>query len=50
MSIEELITVLKLNSEMPVLLPRFILHTDSAKSYRKIGPLRWPEVGTLHSE
>ena len=42
--------MLKLNSEIQVLLPRSILHTDSAKAYRKIGPLRWPEVGALQSE
>ena len=29
---------------------RSILHTDSAKAYRKVGPLKWPAPGALHEE
>ena len=48
MSIEELKDVLRPTSETPRLLPGTILHTDSAKAYRRVGPQRWPEPGALH--
>ena len=43
LAIEELREVLRLKSGNPRLLPLSILHTDSAKAYRHVGPLRWPK-------
>ena len=40
LSIEELIEVLRLNTDRPALVRRSFLHTVSAKSYKKMGPLR----------
>jgi hypothetical protein len=50
LSIEELVSVLKIDSACPVLLPYTVLHTDSAKTYRRVGPLRWPKPGALHAQ
>lgn len=48
LSIEELATVLEVGSDNPRLVPQSILHTDSAKAYRHVGPLRYPPAGALH--
>ena len=47
LSIEELERVLRIDTDRPLLLPRSVLHTDSAKAYRRVGPMRWPENGAL---
>ena len=36
-----------IESDDPLLVRGSILHTDSAKAYRHIGPLHWPEAGAL---
>ena len=48
MSIDELVDVLEPESDRPRLKWRSILHTDSAKAYKKVGPQRWPEPGAHH--
>ena len=48
LSIEELSNVMRLSSDKPLLLPGSVLHTDSAKAYRRVGPLQWPANGALH--
>ena len=35
-------------TDPPRLAAKSILHTDSAKAYRHVGPQRWPEAGALH--
>jgi hypothetical protein len=50
LSKEELKDVLQAATDAPRLLPGSILHTDSAKAYRQVGPLRWPEAGVLHDD
>ena len=49
LSKEELINIMKPNSLNPRLKRRSILHTDSAKAYKKVGLQRWPEAGSLHA-
>ena len=47
LSIAELISVLKANT-LDQILRRFnLLHTDSAKAYKRLGPPRWPTAGDL---
>ena len=41
LSVDELVKVLMLSPGEPRLLPRSILHTDSAKAYRHVGPMHW---------
>ena len=41
--------MLKVDASTPRLLPGSILHTDSAKAYRQVGPQAWPARGALHS-
>ena len=48
LSIAELKKVLHAGSGSKRLRKGSILHTDSAKAYRRIGPVRWPEKGALH--
>jgi hypothetical protein len=50
LAIVELVEVFRINSNRPVLAPESLLHTDSAKAYKRMGPLRWPEPGVLHNE
>ena len=50
LAIAELVDVFRISSDRPVLAPESLLHTDSAKAYKRMGPLRWPEPGVLHSE
>ena len=45
MSIEELEVVPKAHSDNLVLFPESILHTDSAKAYNRVGPMKWPRPG-----
>ena len=45
LSIDELEIVLKAHSDNPVLFPESILHTDSAKAYSRVGPIKWPRPG-----
>ena len=40
LAIDELVSVLRVLTDRPVLRWRSILHTDSAKAYRKVGPMR----------
>ena len=49
LSVDELIRVLLVDSVDPILIKRSILHTDSAKAYRRIGPMQWPEAGAHHT-
>ena len=49
LSKEELKDVLQAESMSPRLLPESILHTDSAKAYKQVGPLAWPQAGILHA-
>eukprot|EP00972_Heterocapsa_arctica_P073554 10862890-Heterocapsa_arctica.AAC.1 len=49
LSINELINAIKADTEDPVLVPRSIIHTDSAKACKKLGPLRYPEAGALQA-
>jgi hypothetical protein len=49
LSINELIIAIKADTEDPVLVPRSIIHTDSAKAYKQLGPLRYPEAGAFQA-
>ena len=49
LSNEELLEVLKAASENPTLAPESVLHTDSAKAYRKVGCMYRAVPGCLHS-
>ena len=49
LSIEELSSVLKADSDRPRLLPRSVLHTDSARAYRQVGRWHLPPAGPLQS-
>ena len=40
-SVEELDEVFRINSDRPLLKPGTVIHTDSAKSYKRLGPMRW---------
>ena len=44
----ELHAALRISTEHPVVKKRSILHTDSAKAYKKVGPMMWPEPGAHH--
>ena len=49
-SVDELQRIMRLDTDHPLLLPRSVLHTDSAKSYKRLGPLQWPEASkALHA-
>ena len=48
LSVEELDSIFKVDSDTPLLAPESVLHTDSAKSYKRLGPFRWPGAGALH--
>lgn len=51
LSVEELEAVLQVECpEGPRLLPGNVLHTDSAKAYRKCGPMRWLGPGAHHDD
>ena len=43
LSVEELVAAFRLNTLTPVLIPRSVCHTDSAKAYNRLGVLVWPE-------
>ena len=45
LSIAELTRILKADTAPPHLAPGAVLHTDSAKSYKKLGPMFWPAPG-----
>ena len=45
-----MIRALKADGSDPILKPGSILHTDSAKAYRHVGPLRWPPAGELQAD
>ena len=47
LSVEELVNVFRVNTDDPVLVRRSLLHTDSAKAYNRLGPLRWPSPRAL---
>ena len=47
--IEELSHALRADSTAPLLKEGSVLHTDSAKAYRKVGPQAWPAAGALQS-
>ena len=47
LSISQLKAALRIESASPVLLPESILHTDSAKAYKCLGPLHWLEPDVL---
>ena len=47
LSIDELLQILNKNGHWR-LLKRSIVHTDSTKAYRKLGPMHWPVNGALH--
>ena len=47
LSIQEMVDVLR-DTSKPVLKARSLLHTDSAKAYKRLGPLQWPVLGALH--
>jgi hypothetical protein len=47
LSIEELKHVLRINSDEPRLRRESILHTDSAKAYKHVGPMRWGDMQIL---
>ena len=47
LAVEELAEVLKVDSDTPRLAPGCVLHTDSAKAYKRVGALRFPENGAL---
>ena len=48
LSIQEMVDVLRCDTSKPVLKARSLLHTDSAKAYKRLGPLQWPVLGALH--
>ena len=48
LSVQGLLDVLRLSSDNLVLAPRAILHTDSAKAYRRLGPMQWLGRGRHH--
>ena len=52
LSIAELVEVFKIDTDDPILIKLSIIHTDSAKAYRRMGPLRWPapELFILNSK
>lgn len=50
LAVAELKEVLRVDTERPLLLPGSILHTDSAKAYRRVGPMHWPEAGAHHDK
>ena len=50
LTVAELKEVLRIGSEKPALLPKSILHTDSAKAYKRVGPMRWSQRGALHEK
>ena len=47
LSVEELKRVMRVTCLLPLLLARTILHTDSAKAYKRVGPFRWGPPGAL---
>ena len=47
LSLAELDAVFKVESDDPLLVRGSLLHTDSAKAYRHIGPLHWPAPSPL---
>ena len=47
LSVHELCDVLEATSSDPALSARSCLHTDKAKAYNRLGPLRWPMPGAL---
>ena len=40
----------RIDSSKPLIRPESILHTDSAKAYRRVGPLRWNPESVLLTE
>ena len=50
LAIGELWKVLRIDSSKPLIRPASILHTDSAKAYRRVGPLRWNPESVLLTE
>ena len=45
----ELKDVLQAEMMSPRLIPESIFHTDSAKAYKQVGTLAWPQSGILHA-
>ena len=50
LSTEELVRVLRADTDRPVLARRSILHTDGARSYCKIGFMKWLDKPGLLNE
>jgi hypothetical protein len=50
LAISELERVLRVGSDNPTLIAGSILHTDSAKAYKRVGPMVWPEAGAHHAD
>ena len=49
LAVKEVIAALRLNSDNPVLKRGSIVHSDSAKAYRRLGPLHHPPLGALQN-
>lgn len=48
LSVAELDAVFRVDSDSQLVAPESVIHTDSAKSYKRLGPFRWPGPGALH--
>ena len=40
-SVEEMDEALRIHTDTPLFAPGSVIHTDSAKSYKRLGPMRW---------
>ena len=47
-SVDELDDVFRVDTDDPLIAAESVLHTDSAKSYKRLGIIRWPGHGALH--
>jgi hypothetical protein len=47
LGLEEFVEVVRPTSDRPLFAHGSIVHTDSAKAYKWLGPLRWPSNGVL---